>query len=341
VFLTACSGSLGGSPGGSPVPPASTLPPPTTSGTFDAAHAAAVLQPAVAMVLVSAGRTGATGSGFVIASHDGISYMVTNNHVIEGGQQVQVLMPDGRHFTVQVQGADPLQDVAVLRIEASLPIAQFADSSQAKVGEPVIAIGSPLGNQGTVTVGAISALHRTLTDVGGGAGTSPENLPDVLQTDAPINPGNSGGPLADGNGRVVGMNTASTQNATGVGFAIPSLIVKRIAENLIAGRHPGHPYVGVCYVPIEQALTQGQNIQGYGAVVTGVVAGGPASQGGLRSGDLIEKVDNTDLNNGQTLGGILQLHNPGDSVSMALAHDGSIRTARVTLADRPSSPVGC
>jgi S1-C subfamily serine protease len=323
------------------IPPASMQSPPTSSGSFNAVRAAAQLQPAVGMVIVNT-RSGTTsGSGFVVGVQGGTSYMVTNSHVVADGRRTQVLMPDGRHFLAQVQGSDSLEDVAVLRIDASLPLAQFADSSRAQVGEPVLAIGSPLGNEGTVTVGVVSALHRALTDVGGGTGTPAESLPDVLQTDAPINPGNSGGPLADGNGNVVGMNTAGSESANGIGFAIPSLIVKRIAENLIAGRRPGHPYVGVCYQPLAQALAQGQDVQGYGVVVRGTVAGSPAAHVGIRSGDVIEKVDGIDLTHGRTLGGALQLHNPGDSVPITFARDGSAQDVRVTLAEQPPSPAGC
>jgi S1-C subfamily serine protease len=340
AVMTGCSAP--GSPsGGSPVPPASKLPPPTTNGTFDAVHAATVLQPAVGMVIVTVARGAMTGSGFVIASQGGTSYMVTNNHVVESGGKVQVLMPDGRHFVAQVQGADAFEDVAVLKIDASLPQAQLADSSKALAGEPVLAIGSPLGNQGTVTVGIISALHRSLTGVSGAQGQPSENLPDVLQTDASINPGSSGGPLADGSGRVVGMTTAGNEAASGIGYAIPSLVVKRVADNLIAGRQPGHPYLGVCYMTLEQALTAGQQVDGYGVLVTGMVADGPAQEAGIQNGDMIEKVDGVDLTNGQTLGGILQLHNPGDAVPLLLDRGGSTHDVRATLADRPSSPAGC
>src|SRR6266540_2183658 len=202
-------------------------PGPTTAGSFDAPHAAQVLGPSVALVIAT-GVAGARGSGnaegsaFVFRSQSGTSYLLTNNHVVQSARRVQVLMPDGRHFTADVQGTDPIEDVAVLKVTDSLPVAQFSDSTRLQVGQPVVAIGSPQGSEGfgTVTVGVISALHRQLKGVGGG--TQPENLNDVLQTDAAINPGNSGGPLGDGNGRVVGMNTAGSTSAAGIGFAIPS-----------------------------------------------------------------------------------------------------------------------
>lgn len=330
---------------GSKTTPLPSLSPPSGSAQgsgFDAAHAAAVLGPSVGLIIVSlAGGHIAEGSGYVIDVKDGQSFLVTNNHVVDKQQKVQVLMPDGRHFLAAVQGTDPLEDVAVLKVPDTLPKAEFADSTQLKPGQPVVAIGSPLGGQGfgSVTVGVISALHRTLTDVGT-AGAAKESLPDVLQTDAPINPGNSGGPLADGAGHVVGMNTAGEQNANSVGFAIPSRVVQRIAGNLIAGRTPGHPYAGVSYLPIEEALVQ-HDVEGYGVVVSCVVPNSPADQGGIKAQDVIENVDSRSLNNGQTFAGVLQLHNPGDNLPMSVLRGGKNVDVHVTLGERPATPAQC
>jgi serine protease Do len=334
-------------PGSSPasnvqVPSANPAAGPTSVGAFDAAHAAQVLGPSVALVISSgvAGARGsgvAEGSGFAFISQGGTSYLLTNNHVIEGASRVQVLMPDGRHFVATVQGADALEDIAVLRVGDTLPLAQLADSSRVVVGQPVVAIGSPLGSQGfgSVTTGVISALHRTLSNVGGGA--TSESLGDVLQTDAPINPGNSGGPLGDGSGRVVGMNTAGSTQGNGIGFAIPSAILQRIGQNLVQGRTPGHPYLGICFSPIETALASNPSIKGYGVVVDRALPGTPAEKAGFQNGDVIEKIDGTDLNNGQTLGGVLQLHNPGDTVRMTTLRSSGTTDVTVTLGDRPAS----
>ncbi len=333
------------SPSGSRSTPLPSLAPPSGSSqgsAFDATHAAAVLAPAVGLVIVNlAGGHVAEGSGFVIDVNGGQSYLATNNHVIDKAQKVQVLMPDGRHFTAALQGTDPLEDVAVLKVPDTLPKSEFADSTQLKPGQPVVAIGSALGGQGfgSVTVGVISALHRTLTNVGT-SGQASESLPDVLQTDAPINPGNSGGPLADGAGRVVGMNTAGDTNANSVGFAIPSRVVQRIAGNLIAGRTPGHPYAGVSYLPVEEALVT-QDVQGYGVVVSCVVPGSPAEQGGVRAHDVIENLDGRPLNNGITFAGVLQLHNPGDTVAMSLVRAGQKVDLQITLGERPTTPASC
>lgn len=350
ILATACTTSPAGtarspaavSPSaGSATPEASNPPPASTTGAgFDATHAAQVLGPSVGLIIASgAGSRGgnAEGSGFAFGSQAGTSYVLTNNHVIAGASRVQVVMPDGRHFVADVQGADQANDVAVLKVSDRLPVAQFADSTKLQVGQPVVAIGSPLGSQGfgSVTTGVISALHRTLNNVGGGGAGSSESLADVLQTDAAINPGNSGGPLADTNGRVVGMNTAGTTNATGIGFAIPSAVLQRVAQSLVQGKTPGHPYVGICTQPVEAALATNPNIKGYGVVILRTLPGTPAEKAGIESGDVIQKVDHTDLNNGQTLGGVLQLHNPGDTVKMTALRQGSTVDLSVTLGDRP------
>lgn len=319
-------------------------PAPVTSGGFDPARVVQLLGPAVAELIVSqAGGAGGIGSGFVISQNSGASYLVTNNHVVVNASKVIVLMPDGRHFTATVQGNDPVQDIAVVKVnDGSLPIAKFGDSTKLVVGQQVVAIGSPLGNQASVTSGIISALHRTIS-ASTGAGTLAEALPDVLQTDAAINPGNSGGPLADAEGNVIGVNTATNSAAQGIGYAIPSLIAKRIAQDLIAGRKPGHPYMGVCYQSEDAFLASGKDVAGYGVLVTAALPGTPAAKAGLTSGDLIEKIDGVELNNGQTLGGAIQPHAPGETVQLTVRRSGSTTILSLTLADRSSaaSAVSC
>jgi serine protease Do len=314
-------------------------PGPNGQGSFDSVRAAQVLSPSVALIIVTTSAGTGEGSGFVIQSQGGTSFLVTNNHVVDGGTKVQVAMPDGRHFIAAVQGTDPLEDVAVIKVGDSLPVALFADSTRVQVGQPVVAIGSPLGSQGfgTVTVGVVSALHRTLSNVSSGDTRSSEALADVMQSDAPINPGNSGGPLGDGNGHVVGMNTANSSNAAGIGYAIPSRIVQRVAQNLIAGKSPGHPYLGVCFVTVEDALARDPSVKGYGVLVMGVAPDTPAQRAGLKNGDVIEKVDGVDLNNGQTFGGVIQLHNPGDPVRLTALRSGGTVQLNTLLGDRPAN----
>jgi S1-C subfamily serine protease len=320
-------------------PPTAAAPGPTSVGGFDAAHAAQVLDASVGLVIASTATGSDEGSAFVFNVQSGTSYLLTNNHVVAGARRVQVLMPDGRHYTVDVQGTDPVEDVAVLKVGDTLPVAQLGDSTKLQVGQPVITIGNPQGSSGfdSVTVGVISALHRQLTGVSGGAGTQPENLNDVLQTDAPISPGNSGGPLADGNGHVVGMITAGNTGANGIGYAIPSAVLERVIPSLVQGREPGHPYVGVCFRAIEDALSTSPDVQGYGVVVDRALPGTPAEKAGLQTGDVIEKIDGVSLNNGQTLGGVLQVHNPGDTVQVVALRNGSSVTLSMTLGDRPAN----
>jgi S1-C subfamily serine protease len=312
-------------------------PAPLTAGTFDPAHVVQVLGPAVAEIIVTFNGGGGIGSGFVIAQENGVSYLVTNNHVVANATKVVVLMPDGRHFTARVKGTDPIQDIAVVQVsDGSLPLAQFGDSTKLVVGQQVVAIGSPLGNQSSVTAGIISAIHRTISTTAT-TGIPAEALPDVLQTDAAINPGNSGGPLADAAGNVIGVNTAAETAGQGIGYAIPSLIARRIAQDLIAGRKPGHPYMGVCYEPEDAALQNGTDIGGYGVLVTGALPNTPAASAGLRAGDVIEKVDAVALNNGETLGGAIQLHSPGETVQLTVWRGGRTTMIPLTFADRSSA----
>jgi len=306
---------------------------PSTTGIFSPEHVATVLGPSVGMIIVNQKSGTALGSGFVVASSGGSSFMITNNHGVTGGVTITVLMLDGRHFEAQLQGTDPVGDIAVLKLPASLPAATFADSTKLRVGQQVVAIGSPLGNQGSVTSGIISAVHRTIS--AGTSGSSSENLPDVIQTDAAINPGNSGGPLANADGNVIGVNTAAERSASNIGFAIPSLIARRIAQDLIQGRKAGHPFLGVAYATEDAAIAKGQPFNGYGVIVTSVEANSAADKAGLKSGDVIEKIDGTDLNNGQTLGGLIQLHAPGDRIRITVLRGSSTHDLEATLGDRP------
>ena len=313
----------------------------SAGGNFDPGHVASVLGPAVGTVIVNTNTGTAEGSGFAVAHQGGATFMITNNHVVSNQRKVQVVMQDGRHFTTSVQGTDPLGDIAVLKInDSSLALATLADSTKLRVGQPVVAIGSPLQQQGTVTSGIISALHRSIT-AGGGSSEPSEQLPDVLQTDAAINPGNSGGSLADSEGRVIGVNTAASSGATNIGFAIPSLVAKRIAEALIAGTKPGHPYVGVSFLTEADALAEGKAFNGFGVYVNDVVQGCPAERAGIRGGDVIQRVDGVDLNNGQTLGGVLQLHQPGDKIQVTVRRGDSTKDLQVALSDRPASGSRC
>jgi putative serine protease PepD len=313
--------------------------PPNSTGSLstgtDAGRVAQQLGPAVGTIVVNTGSGGgsALGSGFVVSNAGDTSYLVTNNHVVSGASDVRVLMPDGKNLVGTVVGTDQLDDLAVVSVkDGKLPTAVFGKSSEATVGEEVIAIGSPLGNQGTVTSGVISALHRSIS---AGSGTTSEQLQDVLQTSAPINPGNSGGPLADAEGRVVGVNVATAGQSTNIGFSIPSDVAARVVQSLIQGQPFKHPFIGIASEDQLSATQDGKPFEGPGVVVTDVSSSSPAAAAGIKQGDIITTMDGTVLNQGQTVGGVLQRHSVGDTITLVIKRGGQTLTVNVTLAARP------
>ncbi len=230
------------------------------------------------------------GSGFVVSS-DGL--ILTNAHVVDGSDEVNVTLKDGRSYEGKVMGTDPLTDVAVIKIEAEdLPAVTFADSEKLQPGEWAIAIGNPLGLDNTVTTGIVSATGRSSAQVG-----IADKRVSFIQTDAAINPGNSGGPLLNAQGEVIGINTAIIQNAQGLGFAIPVNTARDIAEDLIANGKVEHPYLGIQMAGItpelQQQLKSRKNLDigtDKGVLIVDVVPNSPANNAGLRSGDVILQV---------------------------------------------------
>jgi S1-C subfamily serine protease len=304
----------------------------------DAVRVSNQLGPAVGTIVVSGGSGGggSLGSGFVISNSGGTSYLVTNNHVVSGASDVRVLMPDGKNLPGTVVGTDQLDDLAVVSVkDGHLPTAVFGLSSQLTVGQEVIAIGSPLGNQGTVTSGVVSALHRSISAGSGGPGGASEQLQDVLQTSAPINPGNSGGPLADAEGRVVGVNVATAAQSSNIGFSIPSDVASRVVQSLMQGQQFKHPFIGIATEDQLSATQRGNPFDGPGVLVTSVSNSSPASDAGVHQGDIITKMDGTLLDQGETVGGVLQRHNVGDTISMEIKRGGQTLTVHVKLAARP------
>ena len=230
------------------------------------------------------------GSGFITRS-DGV--VLTNAHVVDGASDVTVTLPDGRSYSGKVLGADPLTDVAVVKVVASkLPVAPLGDSARVRPGEWAIAIGNPLGLDNTVTAGIISAIQRT-NAVGEG-----QRVP-YIQTDAAVNPGNSGGPLINNRGQVIGINTAIRQApGAGLSFAVPINVARQIAAQILDRGYASHPYIGVRLQAITPQLAREINAstdecdlpEVNGVVVVDVMANSPAAQGGLKPCDLIEKV---------------------------------------------------
>jgi len=283
----------------------------------------------------SAGRT-STGSGFVIRE-DG--YIVTNNHVVEGANgNVAVLMSDGTVVDGTIVGTTTDYDLAVIKIDKTgLTPLVLGDSDKVVVGDSVIAVGSPLGLDSTVTSGIVSALHRPVTT---GDTQATSSFIDAIQTDAAINPGNSGGPLINASGEVIGINSAiaalpgATQStgagSVGLGFAIPSNQVRRTADELIATGTATYPVIGV--------VLDGTN-QGAGVLVadsvngqSGVVAGSPADKAGIKSGDVITKIDGRPVSRDEDLVVAIRAKAPGDTVTFTILRDGNEQTITVTLA---------
>lgn len=231
------------------------------------------------------------GSGFILSDAGEI---VTNAHVVEGADRVQVTLKDGRSFNGRVIGSDPVTDVAVIKIDAQdLPTISLGDSAQLQTGEWAIAIGNPLGLDNTVTEGIISATGRSSGQVG-----VPDKRVNFIQTDAAINPGNSGGPLLNARGEVIGVNTAIIQGAQGLGFAIPINTVKEIVDQIIATGSVKHPYLGIQMVALSpnvlnelQAAGEGDRLSvEKGVLIIGVQPNSPAAQAGLKPGDVIQSL---------------------------------------------------
>ncbi len=299
------------------------------------------------------------GSGFV---WDKSGHIVTNNHVIDGADQITVVFSDGFTTDATLVGSDPDSDLAVIKVDVEpdrLHPVSLADSDQVKVGQLAIAIGSPYGLEQTMTLGIISALGRSLpvekTLTASGLTYS---IPDVIQTDAPINPGNSGGVLLNDQGQVVGVTAAiestSGSNA-GIGFVIPSNIVKRVVPALIVDGSYEHPYLGISGTSLTSALAAEMDlpVETRGALVLTVTAGSPADKAGLRGGDrvfnlngrdieiggdVITKIDNQPVNGMDDLVSYLATETEvGQQVTLTIVRDGKEMTLKATLASRPSA----
>ncbi len=275
------------------------------------------------------------GSGVI---YDGRGWILTNRHVVEGSDQMQVELNDGRIFTGTVYGIDTLTDLAIVKIEAAdLPTAAVGKSSALKVGQLVIAIGSPLGTySNSVTSGIVSATGRSITTNGG------QNLNNLIQTDAAINPGNSGGPLLDANGNVVGINTAIAADSNGIGFAIPIDIARPIMEQAVAGKDLARPYMGVTFTTITRQLAEAEKLPVTDGALIGGANGGaavqpgtPAADAGLRSGDIIIKVDDQPIDGDHPLDATLSQFAPGDTVAVQILRGGETLTVSLTLGIRP------
>jgi putative serine protease PepD len=327
------SGSSTGSSG------ASTIIAESTART-DVGAVARKASPSVVTISVAGSGTG-TGSG-VIISEDG--YAVTNNHVVSAAgarAEISVRLHDGRDVAATVVGTDPTSDLAVIQLEdvSGLTPVEWGDSSSLEVGEVVVAIGSPLGLDGTLTSGVVSTISRPVRTGDSGETGGSEAVIDAIQHDAPINPGNSGGALLDSQGRLVGINSAiatvggQQSGNIGVGFAIPSDTVRNVAEQIIDQGYADRAYLGVS--TSTAGALPGQSTAGDGAQVREVVAGGPAQAAGLQVGDVITEVGERQIEDADELTVAVRNKAPGDTVEVTYQRGGEEDTVSVTLGTAP------
>jgi serine protease Do len=268
-----------------------------------------------------------TGSGFV---YDGRGHILTNNHVVEGAEKIVVTFHDGEEVTAKVVGTDPKTDVAVIKVNepGDYPFVTFA-KEMPRIGDWVVAIGNPYGLGGTVTAGIVSAEGR---DIGDGP------YDRFLQIDAPINRGNSGGPTFNMQGQVVGMNTAiysPSGGSVGIGFAIPASTVSTVEAALEHGGSIARGYLGVEIQPVSQDIAENLGLKSAaGAIVDKVMPGTPAAEAGLKTGDVITKLNGKDIAEASDLTLQVGMLKPGEKVQLTYVRDGAEKTADVTLASQ-------
>jgi putative serine protease PepD len=321
--------------------PGVATPPDTTPGSVSSIARNVV--PVVVSIDVTTATAHGTGSG-VIVRQDG--YIVTNNHVVGDATDISVTLADGTAAGATLVGTDPDTDLAVIKARVTgLPVATLGRSGNLQVGDPVVAIGSPLGLKGTVTSGIISALNRSL-DVPAESGDRPVVLVNAIQTDAAINPGNSGGALVDRAGRVIGINSAiaslggalgGASGSIGVGFAIPIDEARAVAEEIIRTGRATHPFLGVSGNDLTPQTAQRFNLSTkQGAIVLEVTAGGPAAMAGIKAQDIIVQLGATPVTSMGSLIGAIRAHRIGETVEVTFIRDGARKTVRVTLRQKPA-----
>ena len=299
---------------------------------------AQLVSPSVVSIEVTSISGNGTGSGSIYKSNQSLSYIITNNHVIESAATtgtIEVELNNGEVFPATIVGRNSDYDLAVISIKkGNLPEIPRGNSSTVSIGDPVIAFGSPLGLSGTVTSGIISALNRPVTT----GSTSVESYMDAIQTDAAINPGNSGGPLVDSQGRAIGVNSAiattgssvGTPGNIGLGFSIPFNQAIRIADELIATGKSTKPFLGISFDP---AYT------GNGARILTLTPGAAAERAGLTVGSIVKSIDGFKVNGAVTAIVRIRSHAPGDQIIIVVeSAAGSSRTFNITLGSAPALP---
>ncbi|HUK28818.1 MAG TPA: trypsin-like peptidase domain-containing protein [Candidatus Acidoferrales bacterium] len=266
------------------------------------------------------------GSGIIFDSNGGI---LTNHHIVEGAERVEVLTPDGKKFQGEVLGSDRMSDVAVVRVDGEgLPAVKLGDSDKLVPGQIAIAIGNPYGfllPGPAVTVGVVSGLKRQLHVEG-------HMYEDLIQTDASINPGNSGGPLVESSGMVVGVNTANIPFAQGIGFAIPINSARRIAKEIIEHGRVVRPFVGIAGLTLTHEIAESYDLpQDRGVLVVRVGRGSPAWKSGIAARDVILEADNNPLKSWEDLQHILHDKNVGETLELTISREGRNGKVRLRL----------
>lgn len=321
---------------------------PTDVSTMKASFAPVVRQAAPAVVNIAARgvqqvrdpfwgipgqrQTGSIGSG-VIVRPDGV--VVTNNHVIQGMQEIRVTLNDRREFPARVLLADERSDIAVLQlqgVDGDLPTLRIDDQEEQQVGDLVLAIGNPFGVGQTVTNGIISALNRTETGI--------TDSGSFIQTDAAINPGNSGGALVDMDGDLIGINTAifsRTGSSSGVGFAVPAAMVRRVVESAVGGASSVvRPWLGVRGDTVSSDIARSLGLERpQGVIVTDVYPGGPGARAGIRAGDVITAIDGAEVNDQGGLNYRVGTRSPDETVRVTVLRDGRLQTLNARVAPLP------
>jgi len=352
--------ALGGLAQAQPAMPEATRKPPESAAAMKSSFAPVVRRAAPAVVNISAKRlvrqqtdpfwqmfglgvpqqrlAASLGSG-VIVRPDGV--IVTNNHVVENGQEITVALNDRREFAARVLLADPRTDLAILKIDLPagerLPVLALDDSQDTQVGDLVLAIGDPFGVGQTVTNGIVSALNRT-TDPNGEAGSA------FIQTDAAINPGNSGGALVDMDGDLIGVNSfilSRSGSSSGVGFAIPAAVVRRVVETAVGGgRAVVRPWLGARTQTVSAEIARSLGLAvPQGALVADLWPGGPAARAGLRQGDVVLQADGRPVADAASLSYVIRNHRPGESIALSVRRaNGQDQALTLRAEPAPATP---
>lgn len=270
------------------------------------------------------------GSGVIVSAN---GYILTNNHVVDAASEIEIALSDGRTLPARVIGSDPETDLAVLRIEAAgLPAITFAQSDSLKIGDWVLAMGNPFGVGQTVTAGIVSALGRTHLGI--------NTFENFIQTDAAINPGNSGGALVDSSGNLVGINSAiysRTGGSQGIGFAIPVSIARQVMEQIIKDGGVTRGWVGVEVQDLSPELSDTLNLkpQQEGALIAGVLKGGPADQGGIRPGDVLLAVNNHPVKDSSSLLNLIAALKPDENAQITVNRKNQSLSLKIRVGRRP------